>query len=108
MEDTVVVDPGPIPACLVLNPPPVSYAWIRASEDLGVDPDAVIATQAIVLNRHAARRGDDRLPDGRTRVVIVVPGQRADGAQRSAGMVVVAVSRDAALARQIIASASFA
>lgn len=105
MEDTVVVDPGPIQACLVVNPPLVSYAWIRTSEDLNVDPAAAIATVPVSINGHAARRGEDQLPDGRTRVVLVVPRPTSTGSRRSRGVLVVAVSKDLALAHQIVSSA---
>jgi len=97
MEDTVVVDPGPMPACLVLNPPLVSYAWLRTSEDLRVDPEAAIARRSITVDGRAARCGQDHLPDGRTRVVLVVPDRK---------VVVIAVSNSPDLAREIIDSAS--
>lgn len=91
-EDTVVVNPGPQPLCLIRPPAPVSYAWLRSSGDLTVDPEAAVATRAISLQGHAAKRGEDQLEDGRTRIVIVVTDRR---------IVVVAVSKDPALARQI-------
>ena len=108
MEATVVVDPGPIPTCLVLNPPLVSYAWIRTSEDLNVDPAAAMATEPVSITGHAARRGEDQLPDGRTRVVLVVPSQTLAGSRRSRGVLVVAVSRYVSLVHQIIDSAYIA
>ena len=97
VADTVVVDPGPIPACMVTNPPLVSYAWLRTSGDLRIDREATLATQPVTVSGHGARRGRDRLPDGRTRVVLVVVDRQ---------VVVVAVSSRPDLALQIIDSAS--
>jgi hypothetical protein len=97
MEDTVVVDPGLIAACLVSNPPLVSYVWLRTSEDLSVDPDAALATQPVTINGTFARRGQDQLRDRRTRVVLVVPSRK---------VVVIVVSNDPGLVRQIIDSAA--
>jgi len=99
IRDTAVVDPGPVEACLLTPAPPVSYAWLRSSDDIAVDPDAAVAKQAVSLPGHTARQGEDRLPDGRTRVVLVVVDLK---------VVVVAVSSDPALARAIVASAAAA
>jgi hypothetical protein len=91
-EDTVVVDPGPQPMCLIRPTPVVSYAWLRNPEDPDTDPDAVLATHPVSLQGHPARRGEDQLSDGRTRIVVVVTDRK---------VVVVAVSKDPALASRI-------
>ncbi len=76
VENTVVVNPGPIPVCMILSAPRVSYVWLRPSEDLRVDPEAAVARQPAGVSGQAARRGEDRLPDGRTRVVLVIPDRK--------------------------------
>ena len=95
IQNTVVVDPGPVDACLLGNPPLVSYVWIGIVNNVEADPEASVATQALTINGHAARRGVDRLHDGRTRVVLVVLDRK---------LVVPAVSMDPKVARQIIDS----
>jgi hypothetical protein len=100
VRDTVVVDPGPIDDCMLTPAPLVSYAWLRAAADVSTDPDAQMATLPVSIGQNtAARRGEDRLSDGRTRVVLVVPSRK---------VVVMAVSADAALARRIVDSAAIA
>jgi hypothetical protein len=97
VRDTVVVNPGPQPLCMVYPPPRVSYVRLRSCTDCGVDPEAAVARQAVRVSGRAARRGEDRLPDGRTRVVLVYPDR---------SVVVVAVSVDPGVARSIVDSAS--
>jgi hypothetical protein len=95
-RDTVVVDPGPIEDCLLTPAPPVSYASLRLAEDPTTDPDVQLASQPVSIGAGtAARRGEDRLGDGRTRVVLFVPTRK---------VVVMAVSADPALARRIVDS----
>jgi hypothetical protein len=86
-----------VDACMLLRRPPVSDVWLRGSADLTADPDARIATVPRSLAGQAARTGEDRLADGRTRVVLVVPDRRE---------LVVAVSSVPRLARSIVDSAS--
>ena len=96
VRDTVVIKPGPAPACLLRNPPVVSYVWLKHPERPGVDPDETLAKNHVNLDGHDARRSQDQLSDGRTRVVLVVPDR---------GVVVVAVSTDPGLAQRIVDSA---
>jgi len=99
IEDTVIVDHAlePVEACAVV-PRPVSYVWLYSNNNLASDHVALVAMHPGNLQGHAVRRGEDRLPDGRTRTVIVVPEQR---------FVLVAVSKDQGLARGIAASLRF-
>jgi hypothetical protein len=97
VRDSVVVDPGAIESCLLTPAPRVSYVWLRSSDDLTTDPEAAVARRPRSLSGHAARIGEDGLADGRTRVVLVVPDLR---------VVVVAVSADPTVARNIVESAS--
>jgi hypothetical protein len=97
IRDTVVVNPGPSPLCLLLPVPRVSYVWLRScSGDCGADPEAAVARQVLRVSGQSARRGEDQLSDGRDRVVLVLTGRR---------VVVVAVSPDPSVARTIIDSA---
>jgi hypothetical protein len=96
VRDTVVVDPGPVEDCLLTPAPPVSYAELRPVYSVAADPDAQLATRPVSIGSGIpARRGEDRMGDGRTRVVLVVPSRK---------VVVLAVSSDPALARRIVDS----
>lgn len=95
-RDTVVVNAGPQPLCKIDPEPRVSYVWLRSCEDCRADPTAAVARQSVRVSGHAARRGEDLLDDGRTRVVLLIADRN---------VVVVAVSSDPGVARGIIDSA---
>ena len=97
VKDTVVVNPGPQLLCLISQPQRVSYVWLRSCTDCSADPEAAVARQAVRVSGRAARRGEDRLPEGRTRVVLVIPDH---------SVVVTAVSPTPRVARDIVDSAA--
>jgi len=96
VKDTIVVNPGPVQElCLLYPPPRVNYVWLSSCTDCR--SDSALARQAVRVSGRDARRGENRLPDGRTAVVLVVPDRK---------VVVVAVSLNPSVARGIIDSAS--
>jgi len=82
-------------ACLYTPKPPVSVVELKSLAQAQGSGQAAVADQAIRLAGHPARQGHDRLPDGHSRVVLVIP---------DLDVAVIATSRDAALARRIVAS----
>jgi hypothetical protein len=97
IRDTVIVGQGVIALCLLAPRPTVSVVELAPLAQAQAGGQTAAAGRAIRLDGHPARRGADRLPDGRSRVVLVIP---------DLDVAVTATSRDAALVRRIIASAT--
>ena len=99
VRDTVVVGLGAVAACMILPQPVVSVVELKPVRDAEVSKQAAVADRAVRVDGHGGRRGEDRLQDGRTRVVLLLPDLDA---------AVVAESKDPALARSVVASARVA
>lgn len=97
IRDTVIVGQGVVPLCLLTPTPTVSVVELVPLAQAQAGGQAAVASRAIRLAGHPVRRGEDRLADDRARVVLVIPDLE---------VAVIATSRDAALARRIVASAT--
>jgi hypothetical protein len=99
VKDTYIVGLEANPACRKTPVPEVDYAEVRGSGDLAVDPVAAVATNPATIAGRPVLKGYDRLSDGRTRQVLVIPDQQ---------VIVVAVSSRAAVADRIMRSVQIA